>query len=351
MPNGEKSGVMTTSDAGKDIDDSFALLIQGYLMWIDLLYIIAIIANLKSAEKRALTIWALMYHMGHRHIPVGIGSDGSDEDHMEREYEYDTEISAGTLGEAMIVNGKRLMEEKLNKCLAAHTKIKVLCISSLRDIAELCEEHPKMVVATVESFYIQGGVLSDGVLEPDESAANNKFDMESARKFYAFIEKYSMDCIVCTKHAAIASKLPVIEILAATDTAISRYLYRTVKAQQMAFYKQACSGEPYRPWMNKSWWIKNNTTWEELHGDCPAPEDESILKYIRIPVYDLIPAICCVSDEFSSSFGIHPKTVRTVDNGNRIRIVGYSASCTGVTPGVTSDRMQSLVIKALEYFT
>ena len=65
------------------------------------------------------------------------------------------------------------------------SSVRVVCISSLCDFAEICEQHPQLVRDKVHTVAIQGG------LEPDPSRAsgwkadgsvNNLFDLDAAER-------------------------------------------------------------------------------------------------------------------------------------------------------------------------
>ena len=316
--------VMVITDIGKDIDDAMALSILCYADAVEKrIQILSVVANLKSAELRANRVKGFLDSMGCPEVDVGTGTVGSSEDHFEREYEYDNVMRSDI---NFFQGGLSLMKSVLERLRVSNRKARVVCISSLRDISELCEEDPQLVKSTIESFHIQGGVRvapNGAGIVPSVDASNNRFDMEAATSFYSFVYNQSIKCTVCTKQAAFASKLPadLVSNLLSINGKVSMYMYRQISEQMMIFYRQSCGPEPYAPYMDKEWWVRNITVWYDENPGMPAPEDEDILNYVRIPPYDVVAALSAMGN-VRDIFRYEPKRLLPAESTGEVYLMG-----------------------------
>lgn len=111
-------------------------------------------------EKRARLARALLDQLGvDDEVPVGIGSQGKP--YTAQPHEYDLAGFEG-VGEERLMDGAALVRRLLNT--AGPHSLTVVCISSLRDLADAMVEDGELVRAKVRQVAVQGG------LEGDESA-------------------------------------------------------------------------------------------------------------------------------------------------------------------------------------
>jgi hypothetical protein len=121
-------------------------------------------------------------------VPVGIGSDGGTLV-VAQAHEYELPDYPAT-PQAVLRPGAELLVEALAR--SADGSVRVVCISSLRDFADVCAAAPALVLRKVRIVAIQGGLVADAASPsgwaPDTSQ-NNEFDRAGAAAVYAFCFK------------------------------------------------------------------------------------------------------------------------------------------------------------------
>ena len=179
----------------------------------DLFELKAVIANLAPPVKRAQLAKGTLKLLGQPHVPVGIGTDcknsplGHDHEFAKVTYMAD---------ESELEDGRELLVRTLEG--AEDGSITLVLISGMTDIAAILRDHFDLVKAKVESVAIMGGVEvekgtnkvvidKDGYMVPD-SAANNKFDMDSAIYTYRRLQELGIPLVILTRAAAYACKVP-----------------------------------------------------------------------------------------------------------------------------------------------
>ncbi len=133
-------------------------------------------------------------------------------------------------------------------------------ISGLTDIAALLRDHVDLVKLKVKSVAIMGGVTlikgtddvfinDEGFFEPDD-AANNKFDMESAKFVYRRFQELAIPLTILTRFAAGACQVPrsFYDDLAATGHPVGIKLLKSQQASIESLWRRAnmAAEDPHR---------------------------------------------------------------------------------------------------------
>ena len=203
------------TDIGRDVDDELALCLLKPLTDLKHVRPVAVITTLTPQEDRARLARGTLDSLGLYDVPVGIGSNGGVDD----EAAAGLECYAGTFrapkssileqdqnasGAGIVVDGLGLMINELKK--AAPKTVRVLCLASLNDVAQLIEKDESLFAAKVKEFVCMGGieVPASGIIErlqPD-SAYNNFCCIDAARKVYGACERLRIPTITLTRWAA-----------------------------------------------------------------------------------------------------------------------------------------------------
>jgi hypothetical protein len=160
----------------------------------------AVVANGGRARERARLTRCLLDHVGATDVPVGVGSDGAAAVTSPR-HEYALPGCAAVADERLRAGGPLLLEV-LSR--AADLSVAVVCLSGLRDFAQLCAANPALVRRKVHTVAVQGGLIADLTTPsgwaPDTSQ-NNEFDREAAACVYAFCFEHGLPMTVTSRHA------------------------------------------------------------------------------------------------------------------------------------------------------
>lgn len=135
-------------------------------------------------RARARLARCILDHIGLRDVPVGVGSAGRAYVAKPHEYAID---GYDDVDETRLLDGGALLAELLRN--AAPKSLTFVCISSLRDLADLMRDTPELVAERARLVSIMGGIVrvehARAGWGPDDSV-NNLFDFEAAGEAYAF---------------------------------------------------------------------------------------------------------------------------------------------------------------------
>jgi hypothetical protein len=213
----------------------------------DLFELSAVIANLAPPVKRAQLAKGTLKLLGKPEVPVGIGTDcqnsplGHDHEFAKVTYMAD---------ESELEDGRELLVRTLEN--AEDKSITLVLISGMTDIAVILRERGDLVQAKCESVAIMGGVEvekgtnnvvidKDGYMVPD-SAANNKFDMDSAIYTYRRLQELGIKLVILTRAAAYACKVPrsFYDELAGTGHPVGIKLRDSQQGSIESLWQRAC---------------------------------------------------------------------------------------------------------------
>jgi hypothetical protein len=213
----------------------------------DLFELSAVIANLAPPVKRAQLAKGTLKLLGKPEVPVGIGTDcqnsplGHDHEFAKVTYMAD---------ESELEDGRELLVRTLEN--AEDKSITLVLISGMTDIAVILRERGDLVQAKCASVAIMGGVEvekgtnnvvidKDGYMVPD-SAANNKFDMDSAIYTYRRLQELGIKLVILTRAAAYACKVPrsFYDELAGTGHPVGIKLRDSQQGSIESLWQRAC---------------------------------------------------------------------------------------------------------------
>jgi hypothetical protein len=252
--------LIVIGDFGEDLDDEDTLMFQdgerrkrelaflhtGGSRRHDLFELKAVIANLAPPLERARLAKGTLRELGQPNVPVGVGTDCGnavgEKIHKLQNIPYMAAESEVEPGAALLI--KTLQE-------ADDDSITLVLISGLTDIAATLRDHSALLKSKVRSVAIMGGVTvvegtnqvflnADGFMEPD-SAANNKFDMESAKFVYRRFQELEVPLTILTRFAAGACQVPrkFYDDLAATGHPVGIKLRKAQQGSIEALWRRA----------------------------------------------------------------------------------------------------------------
>ncbi len=261
--------LIVIGDFGEDLDDEDTLLLHDgerrkrELAFLnthgsrrqDLFELKAVVANLAPPRERARLAKGTLKQIGQPHVPVGVGTDCGNQVGEKIKKLQNIPYLAG---DDEVEEGAPLLLRTLQD--ADDNSLTLVLISGLTDIAAVLREHDDLVKLKVRSVAIMGGVKlilgtddvfvnDEGFFEPDD-AANNKFDMESAKFVYRRFQELAIPMIILTRFAAGACQVPrsFYEDLAATGHPVGVKLLKSQQASIESLWKRAnmAADDPHR---------------------------------------------------------------------------------------------------------
>lgn len=342
--------IVVITDLGKDYDDLAALTVLKEFHRLGLIELRAVVANLNPADKRARFARAALDSLGLRGIPVAHGTRGSPEDHEELAHEF-SEFSLSR--EVPKQDGQALLLEVYENAKEKGEKLHLLCLSSLQDIDEFAQKHSQLVRECTAEVHMQGGnyISSEGKLEPDSKAANNRFNWEAAAGLHSFIQANALPSHTYTKIAAFAAPLTsdVFVELEATGHPIGAYMRRVQVEQDLAFYKRACESDPekrFAPFMDQNWFLANKTDWHQraqAEEDHALPTGKEVIPYLtKIVLYDVHAALGVAGQDVVAALNMFQSNKRSMDV-----MMKSQGKVVKVQHWITGDDQSTVVPKAL----
>ena len=350
-------------DFGKDMDDEDTLVLSDGVNLHqvvsthgsrkqELFEMLAVIANLAPAEQRGRLAKGTLRLLGRPDVPVGVGTDcGLRADGHEKEFE-----GVAYLADASDLEpGADLLVRSLES--ADDGSVILLLISGLTDAAALLRDHEDLVHTKVALVAIMGGVEqkddevlkdADGYMIPD-SAANNKFDMESAKFVYHRLQELCVPMTILTREAAYAAPVPrdLYDRMAATGHPVGVKLQRTQRhaIQDVWVRANLAADDPRRNKLpercNKEWFCNTFCAGQGLDRN----GDDDIWDLIQsFQLYDPMTLIAAVPELTARFFDPTIVTVNGVDHN----VIGVSKSKNGVKdPAALSSFMIECFITSL----
>lgn len=252
--------LIVIGDFGEDLDDEVTtLLIDGERRRRELLFLNtmgsrrqnlfelrAVVANLAPPAERARLAKGTLKALNQPTVPVGVGTDCGNA--VGEKGKKLTGISYMATADE-VEPGEPLLVRALTE--AEDGSITLVLISGLTDIASVLRNHSDLVKQKVHSVAIMGGinvvkgtddVLLDeqGFMTPDD-AANNKFDMESAKYTYRRFQELGIPLVILTRFASGACQVPrsFYDDLAATGHPVGIKLRNSQKLSIQALWYRA----------------------------------------------------------------------------------------------------------------
>lgn len=222
-PDAPEKAVVITDFAG-DYHGIAAMIVLREFHRLKLIQLIGVIVNLRPSHQRAAFGRGILDALDLHQIPIAPGTDGTDQ---EVAFSGDSSIT----GTPDFQHGHDLLGSIISKCNGK--EIHLICLSSMQDIVEFMTENKVSVSMSLASVHMQGGgFMRDGLLVPDESAANNRFNLKAAETWLQFLHDHRI-CSYSYPEIPASSVLPtqVFEDMAATEHRIGVYL-RDVQMKQ-----------------------------------------------------------------------------------------------------------------------
>ena len=350
--------VVVITDLAKDYDDLAAMVVLKELHRLGVIKLLGFIANLMPAEKRAQFGRGALDSLGLEDIPIAKGSSGfptsARRKHDELPYEFDCDFMAtdGRVDEQK--GGDHLLLKLCQEARESDNKLTLLLISSLEDIYTFSRTNPNDLKGAVSNIVLQGGytITKEGKLKPDESANNNRYDLDAAKSFHAFMDENHIRSTVYTKIAAFATPLTsdLFAEMAETNHPLGKHLRKVQVEQDLSFYKKASEEDPrdrFAPFMDKEWFLKNKTGWYEAKHDKDEalPHAEAVIPWLtKVIVYDALAAVGASGTDALEALKVltHNDTPPSTIH----QVVGFAGPPSD--PGVDPEQMASVLSALLK---
>jgi hypothetical protein len=275
-----RPNVILITDPGPDPDDVKALLVAAMQHARGHICLRAVVCNGgMQAVARARLARCLLDHVGVFDVPVGHGSEGGEYVSQPHEYSID---GYDAVDVRSLFPGCALLVRALRGC--RRQTVSLVCISSLRDAAELCLHHTALVLAKVKEVAVQGGLERDpatGAWRPD-SSVNNEFDQEAAAAVYGFCLARGLPLSVVSRNAVPLLPMQLARSFAdRTLCCVLRYLADAQYNGLEGLWQKLCAGQlPSR--CDKQWYFETfcgvsaaefaSSGFAQLNGSQPIKE-------------------------------------------------------------------------------
>jgi inosine-uridine nucleoside N-ribohydrolase len=356
----EQPRVVVITDLAKDYDDLAAMVVLKELHRLGVVKLLGFIANLMPAEKRTQFGRGALDSLGLESIPIAQGTSGFPEKarkkHDELAYEFDCDFMATDerIDREFKGNGEDLLHQLCEEAVKTKQELTLVLISSLEDIYTFSSMYPDLLKTAVSKIVLQGGytVSPNGKLEPDESANNNRYDMEAAKYFHTFMQDNKIPSTVYTKVAAFATPLTskLFAEMAETNHPLGKHLRKVQVEQDLSFYKTASNPDPelrFAPFMDQEWFLKNKTSWfdSEPPKSTAYPEEQEVIPWLtKVIVYDALAALG--ASGLDALRALRVLTHNDTEPHSIHQIVGFAGPPSD--PGVDSDQMCSVLSALLK---
>ena len=360
-PDRKTPRVVVITDLAKDYDDLAAMVVLKELHRLGVVQLCGFIANLMPAGQRARFGRGALDSLGLQSIPIAKGTSGfpksAQRKHNELSYEFDCDFMAEDNDAFKDGGGEKLLFDLCEEACRPKDpknpqdhKITLVLISSLEDIYTFSKNHPDLLKEAVANIILQGGytISAEGKLEPEEAANNNRYDMDAAKEFHAFMQDCTIESVVYTKVAAFATPLTsdLFAEMAETGHPLGEHLRKVQVAQDLSFYKTASNDKPekrFAPFMDQEWFLENKTSWFDSNSrKAPYPKDDDVIPWLtKVIVYDALAALGASGDDALEALKVlkHNST----PSPSIHRIVGSPND-----PGIDPEQMASVLSALLK---
>jgi hypothetical protein len=352
-PKRKQPHVVVITDLAKDYDDLAAMVVLKELHRLGVIKLLGFIAKLMPAKERAKFGRGALDTLGLEDIPIATGTSGFPEKahrkHKLLPYEFDCDFMVNNDNVGGEGSGEILLEKLCKEARKPENKLTLVLISSLEDIYTFSSNHSDLLKDAVGNIVLQGGytVSPEGNLEPDEAANNNRYDLEAAKKFHAFMKDHLIPSTVYTKVAAFATPLTVdlFTEMAETNHPIGIHLKKVQVLQDLSFYKTASKPEPkdrFASFMDQKWYLENKTSWfdaKENEGK-PYPKDEEVIPWLtKVVIYDALAALGASGSDALDALKV--LTHNDAQPPSIHQIVGFAGPPSD--PGIDPEQMASVL--------
>ena len=310
--------VIVVSDAGLDPDDVVAILCLAKAHKQGLINLLGFVGNLYPAHKRSALIKTVLVECGLENIPVGIGTD-CNQVRKVKPYEFAIDL-------VEYARLEKIGEDLIYSLLvdADHKSVSLLLISGLTDIARLMIKYPSLLVDKVKEIYVMGGArFSEDSLIIDNTASNNKFDLDSAHIFHSEAIKLGMPLNILTRFAAyecFVDKKFYDQL--ATRHKVGAYLQNIQKSSITSLWEYA-NNQPTTERQNRQWFCNTFCGQDNI----PIASTESPWEFIKgFSLYDPATVVWMLLPDYFQPLSL-------VIKDTKHSIVGVSAESNGVVNG------------------
>lgn len=270
--------MLLIADPGPDPDDTKVVIAAAMLHKRRVLRVEALVCNggQQQLERTALAR-TILQHIGMASaIRVGVGEPVAKEPYQPKPHEYAIPGYGRALKELKSsptrYYGRTLILQVLRE--AQEHSLTVQCQTGMTDLALVIEAEPELFKRKVCLCSIMGGLRFDGQRqqwEPD-TAANNMFDLEAAKRVYSFCLEHQVPMHVVSRNAVPSIRMSLAEEFADDhrDNVVMRYLYDAQKLGLVGLWGAVCA-KTLPPRCSKEWYFTtfcgvSKVEWEGKRG-------------------------------------------------------------------------------------
>lgn len=294
----EKKKVVIIGDFGKDLDDELSLVFASAFK--EDINLLGVISNLYPSDLRANIAQSTLNELLMFDTTVSIGENICSNIKL---HDYESEIPYLKNYNIQLQGFDYLKEILLDN------KVHIVLQSGLTDFANFYKENINLVYNKVESVTIMGGILLDENGQPQlderkcvipDTAANNNFDIESAKWLYQTLQLEEVPLNISTRYMAYACP---IEKQFYEDISFSNIGMALLQRQSKALielYKETKNSSESRTLparCTEEWFLNTFTDVKSFVG----PDEEVFSICSKINIYDPLNLMILVS-EFEEAY-------------------------------------------------
>ena len=351
-----KEPLIILTDIARDIDDELALSLIAPLRKQGFLSPVAIITTLRPTKDRALLARGFLDSFGLIDIPIGIGGDGganNDADFNGSTYEASSSLDLSNGGVGIRLDGMQLMIDVLKA--ASQKSVRLLCIASLSDAAELITRNESLFADRMKEVVIMGGAtIKFSEIQPD-TAYNNTCDMKSAQLVYKKCKELGVSTLTITRHSAYSCSFSNTLLDDLRDTghvASAKIRNNALSALNKLWIKiNLPPGDRRREKLparcDRHWFLTTFFSDEEAANNLREDGDNTSIwaQKVMFHMYDPLALLCCIPTFRNKYFNVKNYNINGVSHG----ICGLSNTDNGVVDGdALSQEIRLLLTKALK---
>lgn len=294
----EKKKVVIIGDFGKDLDDELSLVFASAFQ--EDINLLGVVSNLYPSDLRANIAKSTLNELLMFDTTVAVGENICKNIKL---HDYESEIPYLKNHDIQLKGFDYLKEILLDN------KVHIVLQSGLTDFANFYKENINLVYNKVESVTIMGGILLDENGQPQlderkcvipDTAANNNFDIESAKWLYQTLQLEEVPLNISTRHMAYACP---IEKQFYEDISFSNIGMALLQRQSKALielYKETKNTTESRTLparCTEEWFLNTFTDVKSFVG----PDEEVFSICSKINIYDPLNLMILVS-EFEENY-------------------------------------------------
>ncbi|KAK3298756.1 uncharacterized protein B0H64DRAFT_354421 [Chaetomium fimeti] len=327
----DKPRIFVFTDIEQDYDDLLAIIFLAEMHRMGAIELVGFVANHEPAYQRARFLRTILRLVGLEHLPVGVGSVGTD-NLSQHSGVFFYSLKNITFDRApWNPPNLELPDAKtvITNVLRSKSNVTALMISSLQDIGEFFDRKDKtadFMKYNFTKFISQGGYEVEATeqaaqsgksskpkvkvtLKPVKDMANNKFNLKQAANYTNHLAAHKLTSDTWSREAAKAARLPGTFMKEMFQYGpIGAHLEWLWMRQEFKFYWDPFNW-PFMDFLNVDWYLNTRLGLDKTSADfnelrkTEMPFSDAAPR-IKVIAYDGCAAVGAVGDDFMRAMGV-----------------------------------------------